>query len=471
MKRPLVIWTLIFCLGLVAARRIEAPFRLVYIPAILFFLLSLLTFKRKLSRDLFLSCFIFFFGMALSNNSETLPRSHISRFYSYKNIPVYTLKGVVNSQPLFRKKGISFIFKAEEIQFESLSYATCGDILVNARGSKPQDLRYGEELVLRGSIHKSYRDYLHKQGVFSVMNVQMPGSIVRLRQDRGILLKRLAFRLKQGMEEIIFKRVSSLSAGIMDAMILGERKNIPANINNAMMKSGTVHILVVSGFNVALVAFTVLLCLKLVRIPRQIRFFIAIPLIMIYSLITGASTPVVRAAIMATVFMAAPLIRREADVYNSTALAALFILMLNPKQLSDIGFQLSFASVISIVCLYPTIKSLLPERILKIRYTRFLVEGFLVSLSAWLGTAGLIAYYFGIISPVTVLANIFIVPLASLITLCGFSLLLIEFICPVLAPFFAYSGEFIVTLLLNVNAFLIKLPCAYFYLRSLKNYS
>jgi len=75
------------------------------------------------------------------------------------------------------------------------------------------------------------------------MNVRMAGSIVRLKQNRGLILKQLAFRLKDRMEEIIFKRVSFVPASILDAMILGEKRNIPVLINNSMMKSGTVHIL------------------------------------------------------------------------------------------------------------------------------------------------------------------------------------------------------------------------------------
>jgi len=177
-------------------------------------------------------------------------------------------------------------------------------------------------------------------------------------------------------------------------------------------------------------------------------------------MMTGASTPVVRATIMALIFMFAYLIKRDADIYNSCALAAIAILMANPRQLFDIGFQLSFVSVISIICLYPKLRSLFPG-ILKIKYTRFLVESCLVSFSAWFGTALFIAYYFRVVSPVTVLANIIIVPLASLITLCGFGLIAIELICPFLSPYFARSSEFAVSLLLNINAFLIGLPYAY----------
>ncbi len=482
MKRPLVIFALIFCLSIFVARQIKIPFLLVYIFALIFLLFVFLSLKKGFRFDILLYCLIFFFGVALWKNSQILPRCHISRYTSYKNNSLYTIKGVVDNQPLFKNNTISFILKAKEIQFDNLRYNTCGNILVYVRCrrdlsctcARVKDLHYGEELILSGNLYRpfrlassnrqSYRDYLYNQAIFSVMKVRMTGSVVRLKQNRGLILKRLAFWLKDRMEDIIFKRVSFVPASILDAMILGEKRNIPVLISNSMMKSGTVHILVVSGFNVALVAFIIILSLKLARIPKAIRFYIAVPLIIIYCLMTGASTPVVRATIMAIVFMFAYLIKREPDIYNSCAVALIFILLINPRQLFDIGFQLSFVSVISIVYLYPKLRSVLSRVVLKIKYIRFLVEGCLVSFSAWLGTMSLIAYYFKIFSPVTVLANIFIVPLASLITLCGFSLILMEFICPFLVPFFAYSSEFTVVLLLNINALLIKLPGAYFYL-------
>jgi competence protein ComEC len=80
------------------------------------------------------------------------------------------------------------------------------------------------------------------------------------------------------------------------------------------------------------------------------------------------------------------------------------------------------------------------------------------------GTMGLVAYYFKVFSPVTVLANLFIVPLASLITLCGFSLVFVSLVCPPLAQFFASTSAVTIMLLVNLNRLFLKLPLAYFYL-------
>jgi competence protein ComEC len=229
-----------------------------------------------------------------------------------------------------------------------------------------------------------------------------------------------------------------------------------------MMKTGTIHILVVSGFNVGIVTFIITLVLKLMRLPRKLRLGLSTPLLIIYCLATGASTPVVRATVMAIVFLAANLIQREADIYNSLCVAMFFILTVNPLQLFDIGFQLSFASVLSIIYLYPKIKLLLRIGCIKTKFVRLLFEGCLVSLSAWLGTLGIIAYYFRIFAPITVFANIFIIPLATLITLCGFSLIFFGLILPSAAGMFAASCELFVLALVQINLFLARLPGAYF---------
>ena len=216
----------------------------------------------------------------------------------------------------------------------------------------------------------------------------------------------------------------------------------------------------VSGFNVGIVIFIIILLLRILRIPKAARLIITLMIIPIYCFMTGAATPVIRASIMAAVFMMALLIRREPDIYNSLSIAAVFILAFNPLQLFDIGFQLSFISVISIVYLYTKIRLLLRVDYLKNKPLRFLAESCLVSFAAWIGTLGFIAYYFRFISPVTVLANIIIVPLATLITLCGFALIML----PQLAQFFAPACELAVFLLLKANSFLVKLPAAYFHL-------
>lgn len=426
--------------------------------------------------NIILLCLLFLLVYAILKNSRILPKCHISKFVSYKNEEPYIVKGIVESEPVLKDKKTTLLLKAEAMQAGVSNRACCGNLLVNLKYK--DEIKYGEELILRGYLRRpfgrndrfghSYRDYLYNQGIYFIMNVKTEADVVKLNINKGFPLTRFSVWLKQKMESIIFNHTSRITAAVLGAMILGEKRHIPWFVNNSMMKSGTLHILVVSGFNVGIVSFIIFLILKIIRLPRKPRFVLTIPLLIIYCLVTGASNPVMRATIMAIVFIIANLIKREPNIFNSLGIAAVLILMVNPRQLFDVGFQLSFASVLSIICIYPALSKLITTACSrkggvypKIKYIRFLVDGFLVSFSAWLGTMGFIAYYFRIFSPVTVLANIFIVPLAALITLSGISLIIISLIFPALAPFFAITAELEVFVLLKINAFLVSLPFAY----------
>ena len=138
--------------------------------------------------------------------------------------------------------------------------------------------------------------------------------------------------------------------------------------------------------------------------------------------------------------------------------------MNNPRQLFDIGFQLSFASVFAIVWIFPKLSAFLKAERLKNKILKLTAQVLLVSLSAWVGTAGFIAYYFRIFTPATVLANVFAVPLATLITLCGFSLVFTSLVLPGFAPYFGSVSEAVIAILLKLNTWIASASGAYCYL-------
>ena len=471
MRRPLVSFALLFSLGIIAADRITISLPLAYSFLSVFLIFSFIFFKKRLIFDVLISCLIFTLGITLLKDSQELPKCHISKFIYHKYGQPHIVKGVIASEPLIKNNKTSFVFKAREIQADNLNRSCCGNIIVNLKGKK--DFSYGEELILRGPLHRpvnnlnssgaSFREYLSNQGIYFIMAVKTERDYARLNKNKGFWLKRLAIHLKLKTEGLIFRKTSFLTAAILDAMILGEKINVPWFLNSSMMRSGTIHILVVSGFNVGIVAFIIILLLKVIRLPRKIRFTLTILCLILYCLITGASNPVVRATVMAVIFLLAYLFKREPDIYNALSLAAISILAFNPRQLFDIGFQLSFVSVFSLIYIYPKAKSLLRIDNLKVKYLKFIMESCLVSFSCWLGTMGFIAYYFRIFSPITVLANLVIVPIATLITLCGFSLVIISLFLPSLAVPFASTSELLVALLVEASACLVRLPMAYFH--------
>jgi competence protein ComEC len=176
---------------------------------------------------------------------------------------------------------------------------------------------------------------------------------------------------------------------------------------------------------------------------------------------TGASPPVVRATIMGIFFFFSWYVRRDPGIFQALSLSAFAILAFIPREIFDASFQLSFAAVLAICMLSPAIEKLVHVEKISIRPVRWAAGLSIVSLSAWLGTAGFIAYYFRIVAPVTVLANIFIPAIASFITLCGAGLVAVEFLCPYFASSFASVSEALIVFLLWLNSILIHIPGAY----------
>ena len=471
MKRLLAVIAVFYCLGIILANLSRVNFWLIFALGIILIAASCFSLRKKY----IFPVLIFFLALLLGGlnlkKSYILPKCHISNFVSYKDNTVYSLSGFVDGAPETKNARASFVFRAQEAQVNQLKWRCCGKVLV--KSDFPRELRYGDKLVVIGNLSRpagfgdnrqTYRDYLARQGIYSLMHVKNSLQIIPQSGLAGSKLIGFSFWLRDRCEQVISRHLPDLPASILSAMVLGQRRGIPWLVNNAMVKSGTVHILVVSGFNVGIVAFIINLLLKITRVRRKLRIILAVTCLLIYCLVTGATNPVIRATVMGIMFLLAYIFKREPEMYNSLAGAALFILIINPRQLFDVGFQLSFASVLAIVYFYPKLRDFSRIENCRIKVLRFICDGLLVSLSAWIGTMGIIAYNFRIICPVTVLANIMIVPLATLITLCGFTLVLCGLFCPFLAGIFGTTIAMLITLLLNINAAVIRIPFAYFYL-------
>jgi len=469
MKRPLVILAVFYCLGIILAGLTRINFWIITSLASAVFAAVILWGRKNwifLVLVLFLALLTGYLSM---RNSWVLSNCHIRKFVAYKDSSRYCLNGVIASQPEFKNNHLWFILRACQIQSDKLRYKCCGEVLVKM--DFEQELNYGDSLTLMGNLvpppsfgrSQSYRDFLARQGIYLTMSIKDHRQIIRQDKFNGVGLIRGCFRLRAYLEQVISRNLPPIPASILAAMVLGQKRNIPWLVNNSMVKSGTVHILVVSGFNVGIVALMINLLLKILRFPRKTRIILTAICLLIYCVITGATNPVIRATVMGLVFLAAYLLKSQPDIYNSLVSAALFILLINPRQLFDIGFQLSFMSVLAIVYFYPKLKVLVHLELCRIKILKFIAEGCLVSFSAWLGTLVIIALNFRIISPITVLANILIVPLATLITLCGFTLVLSGLVYPDLANLFSLPTAALITLLLNINAALIQLPFAYIY--------
>lgn len=221
-----------------------------------------------------------------------------------------------------------------------------------------------------------------------------------------------------------------------------------------------------------------LIFLKSIRIPRRPRCIVSVFILLIYCILTGSNTPVIRATIMVTILLLGYTIKRQVDIYNSLSLSALTILFINPWQLFEVSFQLSFLSIVSLTWLTPKINALprtfwlkreaKPQKVKvrgklkKSKYFKCLINIFSCSLAAWLGLFPLIVYYFKIISPITILANMLVVPYMTLVIACGFTFLLVGLIFPTLVSLFSPATEISILFLLKFLSLLNRIPFGHF---------
>ncbi len=467
MRYPLVGLCIAFCSGIITAASFKIPFFILYLVAFLSLMSSIIFLKQNTKFNILILGVSFLLGATILKNSQVLSNCHIVKLAPYKSDSV-SLIGVIDNDPIYQGEKVSFILKAERLGLNETWQKTCGKVLVKVL--KKNNFAYGDRLFLSGKLYRpfsfsrsfDYRNYLRHQGIYLILSVKKGSMVKQLDKNAGNPLKSFSYRIKHRLREVVVKNLSPFSAGILNALILGDRQDLPRYLLDILMKLGTIHIIAISGFNVGIVAFTILLTLKIMKIPRRPRYLFTIWLLIMYCILTGSSAPVVRATVMAVILLLSYFFKREVNIYNSLSVATLIILAINPWQLFEISFQLSFLSVVSIVWLSPKIKSIFPEKLDKIPWLRFLILTFSVSSAAWLGLLPLIAYYFRTFTTITVLANMIIVPYSAIITVSGFSFALVGILIPSLTSPFASSNELFVLILFKINSLLVSIPGAYF---------
>jgi competence protein ComEC len=195
------------------------------------------------------------------------------------------------------------------------------------------------------------------------------------------------------------------SAALLGGLLIGERTDLPRDIDEGFRRAGVYHVLAVSGFNVALLASSVFALLLAARAGRRIAALAAMLVVVGFALVAGPTPSVLRASIMGVLVLGAILLERDAAVLNSLALAALAILAARPADLLDPGFQLSFAATTGIV-LAPLPRGVLPGAV-----------G--VSVAAQLAVLPITLSHFNQVSTIGALANLAVVPMAGVATVLG----------------------------------------------------
>ena len=259
--------------------------------------------------------------------------------------------------------------------------------------------------------------------------------------QRAKLLDRLS---KNGVDGSVY--------AVVAAMALGDKSQLTKELRETYAVTGASHVLALSGLHLGII-YTLLSLLLNRRRWQIVSQVVIIVCIWLFVFLVGMSASVVRSAVMLTVYGLLSLGHRDKMSVNTLAFAAIVMLLFNPRSLFDIGFQLSFMAVLSILLYYPLFEGVWSQSfLLNHRVFKWVWTMLAVSCAAQIGVAPLIAYYFGRFSNYFLLTNFIVVPAATLILYLSLVVLLI--------PAFAYLLIYIVNTLNLLLLWMATLPGA-----------
>jgi competence protein ComEC len=276
------------------------------------------------------------------------------------------------------------------------------------------------------------RMYLRTQLLHGQASTKSPALVERTGRRSGVfLLLRPISRLRiafQGRIERSFASPTGEAGGLtpegaaLETLLLGGRGRLSPETTLALQKTGLFHLFAISGAHVGLVSLFLFGLLRLVRIPRRTSWIILIVSLVFYGFLVEGRASVVRAVVMAVAFLLAKLFWKDTHLLQTIGVSAFVILLANPFQLFDAGFQLTFAATIGIILLYPRLLPLVPRLPLKIG------ETFILSLAAQAGVFPLITSMFNRIIFSGLLLNLIGIPLVGLIMAAGYVFLPLAFL-------------------------------------------
>ena len=348
-----------------------------------------------------------------------------------------SVTGIVTTEPKIEATGnASFLMRMHQAKIAGQNFETNATVFVRWRG-RPN---VGDEVALFGTFQPiepprnpgefDMRAYLARRDVKNLFIVRYPENGRILAPGSGFSVLRAAARSREWMQRILSRDLEDSPdvVGLICGTALGLRHQTRDDIEEPFQQTGTLHLFAVAGLHVGIVARLLWTLAMVMRLPRKPATALIIPLLFFYAAITGLHTASVRAAVMSALLLGGIFFDRKVLALNSLAAAAFLILLFDSNQLFTSGFQLSFAVVGAIVLLAdpmfvrferivapdPFLPPPLLSRMQRIYAAmgRGLARGASVSLAAWIGSLALIYWYFYLITPISLLANLVVVPIA-----------------------------------------------------------
>jgi competence protein ComEC len=344
----------------------------------------------------------------------------------YNGVGTVQVDGVIVEDPEIRGRLVKLVVDGSladqpDVEGKVLAWVMPSAELVHVR-SEPY-LRYGDRVALEGRLERpepfdgfDYGEYLARQGIGSVMSYP---HVTLLGEGLGNPASGAVYALRHRLARGLASSLPGNQAALAQALILGLRANVSEEVAEAFRRTGTSHILAISGLHVGvLLALTLGAAIWLLGRKRSLYLMLPLLTVWLYALLSGFSASVERASIMATAYLIALALGRQRSVLPSLALAAAAMAGLDPQALRDISFQLSATAVAGIALLTPPLSRLLRAFVARLLRGRLgevllgvgLAEAVVVCTAATIATLPLIAFHFQRVSVVGIPATLLLLP-------------------------------------------------------------
>ncbi len=368
-------------------------------------------------------------------------------------IPVKII-GLVASEPGISGSSIAFDLKDIILKRDGRTAKIGGCMRVFAP-SDATNVEYGDKVEISGKYSSSsdgpgnpgqfdYGEYLKDRGYRGIMAVNYPsdGNLKVLEKGKGNPFVSFSIKVKARIIQT-FKDTLPLPYSVLfGSVVFGLKASpVPDDIQNNFRRSGVIHVLVASGQQVSILSGICLFACRTLGVPAALMFLCASSVNWSFAVMAGLGASILRAAIMSQVAITGIVLEKEGDFYNTLALSALVLLIMNPHNLYDVGFQLSYMATFALVWAAPVFKSIFS------RVMPGMLAGVLsVAVAPILATTPISVYHFSQLSLIAVLSNMIVVPLSELLTSIGFISAAVGFLFPFVSRLingFAYIALFI----------------------------
>ena len=396
--------------------------------------------------------------------------------------------GSVSSEPKTGPGGFStFLLKLNSIEFEGKNQTSNATWFVRWRGAP----EFGDEFKLFGMAEPiepprnpgqfDMRSYLARHDVFRGLFVRYEEDGQLVRHGGGNPILRAAQRSRAWLQKALCRGLERAPdvQNFISGIALGLRRQTPEDIEEPFQQTGTLHLFAVAGLHVGIFAELLWIFAMFARLSRKWAAALIIPALFFYAAVTGLHVSSLRAAVMASILLGGIFFERKVFLLNSLAAAAFFLLCWDTNELFSAGFQLSFAVVGAIVLLADPLfgflqhwgapDPFLPRSLLRgPRYFlhlcfEWVCRGASVSLAAWIGSLPLILWYFHLVSSISLLANLVVVPIAFFILAIALLSILSAPLLPALSVIFNNATWFLAKLVLGIVHLFAQIPGGHFY--------